>query len=123
VPWRTCRKKIVPSRPSALRKYSILHRDTGKSSVHSANDDFLTNKMALVGPDSAPDYTIKPQAAAAPIDTSDWPLLLKNYSDRMQRLQQLRSMQLTMRSSRPNRALHSHSCRMLAACSRPEAIC
>ncbi|KAJ4353815.1 centromere/microtubule-binding protein cbf5 [Didymosphaeria variabile] len=37
--------------------------------------------MALVRPDSAPDYTIKPEAAAAPIDTSDWPLLLKNYSD------------------------------------------
>ncbi|KAJ4303046.1 centromere/microtubule-binding protein cbf5 [Kalmusia sp. IMI 367209] len=36
--------------------------------------------MALVQTD--PDaYTIKPQAAAAPIDTSDWPLLLKNYSD------------------------------------------
>ncbi|KAK3202328.1 hypothetical protein GRF29_161g870069 [Pseudopithomyces chartarum] len=37
--------------------------------------------MALVKSGSAPDYTIKPEAAAAPIDTSDWPLLLKNYSD------------------------------------------
>jgi H/ACA ribonucleoprotein complex subunit 4 len=41
--------------------------------------------MALVKSGSAPDYTIKPEAAAAPIDTSDWPLLLKNYSDCMQR--------------------------------------
>ncbi len=36
--------------------------------------------MALVQTD--PDaYVIKPAAAAPAIDTSDWPLLLKNYSD------------------------------------------
>jgi H/ACA ribonucleoprotein complex subunit 4 len=36
--------------------------------------------MALVqtNPDA---YVIKPEAAAPAIDTSDWPLLLKNYSD------------------------------------------
>src|SRR5690242_733750 len=36
--------------------------------------------MALVqtNPDA---YTIKPEASAPAIDTSDWPLLLKNYSD------------------------------------------
>lgn len=39
--------------------------------------------MALV--QSNPDaYTIKPEASAPAIDTSDWPLLLKNYSDRTQ---------------------------------------
>jgi H/ACA ribonucleoprotein complex subunit 4 len=39
--------------------------------------------MALVqtNPDA---YTIKPEASAPAIDTSDWPLLLKNYSDCMQ---------------------------------------
>jgi H/ACA ribonucleoprotein complex subunit 4 len=41
--------------------------------------------MALVqtNPDA---YVIKPEAAAPAIDTSDWPLLLKNYSDCMQQL-------------------------------------
>jgi hypothetical protein len=34
--------------------------------------------MALVKQDV--DYTIKPEATAAAPDTSDWPLLLKNYS-------------------------------------------
>lgn len=39
--------------------------------------------MALVqtNPDA---YVIKPEAVAPAIDTSDWPLLLKNYSDCMQ---------------------------------------
>lgn len=41
--------------------------------------------MALVQTD--PDaYVIKPEAAAPAIDTSDWPLLLKNYSDCMLQL-------------------------------------
>jgi H/ACA ribonucleoprotein complex subunit 4 len=40
--------------------------------------------MALV--QSNPDaYTIKPEASAPAIDTSDWPLLLKNCSNCMQR--------------------------------------
>jgi len=40
--------------------------------------------MALVqtNPDA---YVIKPEAVAPAIDTSSWPLLLKNYSDRMQK--------------------------------------
>lgn len=41
--------------------------------------------MALLQTD--PDaYVIKPAASAPAIDTSDWPLLLKNYSDRMLQL-------------------------------------
>ncbi|KAF2790822.1 centromere/microtubule-binding protein-like protein cbf5 [Melanomma pulvis-pyrius CBS 109.77] len=36
--------------------------------------------MALIQTDASA-YTIKPQASAPEIDTSDWPLLLKNYSD------------------------------------------
>lgn len=28
------------------------------------------------------DYTIKPQAVTPAVDTSDWPLLLKNYDKR-----------------------------------------
>lgn len=42
-----------------------------------------TFAMALIQTDSSA-YTIKPQASAPEIDTSDWPLLLKNYSDCMQ---------------------------------------
>ena len=44
-----------------------------------------TIAMALVqtNPDA---YVIKPEAAAPAIDTSEWPLLLKNYSDCMLQL-------------------------------------
>lgn len=44
-----------------------------------------TSAMALVqtNPDA---YVIKPAASAPAIDTSDWPLLLKNYSDCMLQL-------------------------------------
>lgn len=43
----------------------------------------ILDAMALVqtNPDA---YVIKPEAVAPAIDTSDWPLLLKNYSDCMQ---------------------------------------
>jgi hypothetical protein len=80
------RNKDVPSGFRALRKYSILHRDCIlELSTIVPTTTSLNEKMALVKSGSAPDYTIKPEAAAAPIDTSDWPLLLKNYSDCMQR--------------------------------------
>jgi phage gp29-like protein len=36
--------------------------------------------MALVT--TGDDYSIKPEAHVSPISTSDWPLLLKNYSER-----------------------------------------
>jgi hypothetical protein len=53
------------------------------SSLQNANCSNRTrdiDAMALVqtNPDA---YVIKPEAAAPAIDTSDWPLLLKNYSD------------------------------------------
>ncbi|KAI9855281.1 MAG: centromere/microtubule-binding protein cbf5 [Vezdaea acicularis] len=35
--------------------------------------------MAIKPTDSEPDYTIKPQASVPEIDTSEWPLLLKDY--------------------------------------------
>ncbi|KAI9037370.1 pseudouridine synthase CBF5 [Aspergillus affinis] len=37
------------------------------------------NKMAVVVAKEEMDYTIKPEANAASINTADWPLLLKNY--------------------------------------------
>jgi hypothetical protein len=51
--------------------------------AESNHQDPNFDAMALVqtNPDA---YVIKPEAAAPAIDTSDWPLLLKNYSDCMQ---------------------------------------
>lgn len=40
--------------------------------------------MDIVRKDEADDeYTIKPQSSAPAVDTSTWPLLLKNYEKRM----------------------------------------
>jgi len=38
--------------------------------------------MALVATSKEVDYSIKPQASVPALDTSDWPLLLKNYDKR-----------------------------------------
>lgn len=38
--------------------------------------------MAVAVAKEEMDYTIKPEASAASISTSDWPLLLKNYEQR-----------------------------------------
>jgi hypothetical protein len=67
--------------------------DPGKSSKNFELDNIAnctvapttTTAMALVktNPDA---YIIKPEASAPAIDTSDWPLLLKNYSDCMPQL-------------------------------------
>ncbi|PSS18730.1 hypothetical protein M430DRAFT_140249 [Amorphotheca resinae ATCC 22711] len=39
--------------------------------------------MALVAAKKEEDYSIKPEASTPAVDTSDWPLLLKNYNKRM----------------------------------------
>jgi hypothetical protein len=39
--------------------------------------------MALVKSNDEMEYTIKPEAVTPTVDTSSWPLLLKNYSNRM----------------------------------------
>lgn len=38
---------------------------------------------ATTGKGDVVDYSIKPEAVAPPIPTSEWPLLLKNYDKRM----------------------------------------
>lgn len=38
--------------------------------------------MALVPTKNEVDYSIKPEASTPALDTSDWPLLLKNYNNR-----------------------------------------
>ena len=50
------------------------------SSFNLFQQDY-TNKMALVKADEA-DYTIKPENITPKIDTSAWPLLLKNWDQR-----------------------------------------
>jgi hypothetical protein len=70
--------KIDPSKSSKNFKLAnIVNRTIATNTTSIA--------MALVktNPDA---YVIKPEAAAPAIDTSDWPLLLKNYSDCMQQL-------------------------------------
>jgi H/ACA ribonucleoprotein complex subunit 4 len=37
--------------------------------------------MALVVSEKDADYTIKPEATTPAVDTSSWPLLLKNYNN------------------------------------------
>ncbi len=39
--------------------------------------------MAVVVASKEVDYTIKPEAVTPAVDTSTWPLLLKNYDKRM----------------------------------------
>lgn len=50
------------------------------SSFNLFQQDY-THKMALVKADEA-DYTIKPENITPKIDTSAWPLLLKNWDQR-----------------------------------------
>jgi H/ACA ribonucleoprotein complex subunit 4 len=38
--------------------------------------------MALVLANDEKDYAIKPEASSLPVDTSTWPLLLKDYNKR-----------------------------------------
>ena len=79
MPWR------VPEVLSARKlKVEILIAKVlpEKLQANCNHNDAPSPAMALVQTD--PDaYTIKPQATAPPIDTSDWPLLLKNYSECM----------------------------------------
>lgn len=69
---------------AASSRISLKFRATAISDNCSRKEVTTPNlvAMALVKADS--DYIIKPQASAPAIDTSDWPLLLKNYNDRMQ---------------------------------------
>jgi H/ACA ribonucleoprotein complex subunit 4 len=45
--------------------------------------------MAMVVAQKEIDYTIKPEAVTPAVDTSSWPLLLKNYNNCMNKLQLL----------------------------------
>jgi H/ACA ribonucleoprotein complex subunit 4 len=42
--------------------------------------------MAMVVTQKEDDYTIKPEAVTPAVDTSSWPLLLKNYNNCMNRI-------------------------------------
>lgn len=71
--------------------------------------------MALVKhSDSDEDMVIKPEAVTPTINTSDWPLLLKNWDQCMSSfIAPDERQELTSNSStRPHRPLHTHPCRL-----------
>jgi hypothetical protein len=57
-------------------QYSTQHRESFKLS------QLPITKMAMVVSQKEVDYSIKPEAVAPVVDTSTWPLLLKNYDKR-----------------------------------------
>lgn len=76
---------VVPS-PGAkpLRALELPHSQNFLRQifgVFTAHPSTTTNKMAVVKT-SEMDYAIKPEASVPSVDTSDWPLLLKNYEKR-----------------------------------------
>lgn len=70
--------------------------------------------MALVKQDDGEDMIIKPEAVTPAIDTSAWPLLLRNWDQREYPLSLLEVNALTKRSTRPHRPLHTYSRRLYA---------
>lgn len=75
--------------------------------------------------EGGPDYTIKPQATAPAIDTSEWPLLLKHYDRCMTARTFFLKTILTIRSCStcPNWPFRSYSSWLYAIEERLEAIC
>jgi hypothetical protein len=70
--------KIVPRQK--FEKLQARQREH-RHPVPSATTTTAAMALVQTNPDA---YVIKPEAVAPAIDTSSWPLLLKNYSDRMQ---------------------------------------
>jgi hypothetical protein len=69
------------------------------------------------------DYSIKPEATTPAVDTSDWPLLLKNYNNRTIGNPQWEEYLLTeYLSSRPNGPFHSYPQWMYTPQARPQIV-
>lgn len=66
-------KKISFETSTIGRKATITNSNDKKNAARTP-----ISKMALVKSDQ---FTIKPEAVAPPVDTSEWPLLLKNYNN------------------------------------------
>lgn len=87
---QTPRKSRTASVPSLVRSTYLLWpgtlSDTRKGLIGRQREDAQPHlpKMSkeLVKKGSEDEYTIKPQAVTPAIDTSAWPLLLKNYEKR-----------------------------------------
>jgi len=60
-----------PAATTALPEGAVAYTSKGEA---------VTMALVVAQPDV--DYTIKPQATTPAVDTSDWPLLLKNYDKR-----------------------------------------
>lgn len=66
-----------------LAKSSKTFELAGIVNCTTATTNIAAMALVQTNPDA---YVIKPEASAPAVDTSDWPLLLKNYSECMQQL-------------------------------------
>jgi hypothetical protein len=64
-----------------FRKYSLppTRNLATKSEGYNQNPELPLTRMAVVPSKVDVDYSIKPEAVTPVVDTSKWPLLLKNY--------------------------------------------
>jgi hypothetical protein len=70
---RICRFALSPLRtPHKLQEAAIFNTKAMEVAIMGGNK-----------PEAGPEHTIKPQSATPVVDTSDWPLLLKDYGRRM----------------------------------------
>lgn len=76
-PWRGG-KLGAASLPKIRSAQGLSTRKVVATPLHAEPTSHST-AMALVKADA--DYTLKPASSAPAIDTSEWPLLLKNWSD------------------------------------------
>ena len=88
--FRACeaRKKLSDKTKSAttttstLANLRIIGRAAGLFYLVPSNSSDRTGAMALVKKQDEDSMVIKPENVAPAIDTSDWPLLLKNWEKR-----------------------------------------
>jgi hypothetical protein len=85
--WTAFRPKLGAHAKLVAKLIPAKVRKTSSSPTLSIALQLPTTTTAMALVQTNPDaYVIKPEAAAPAIDTSDWPLLLKNYSECMHQL-------------------------------------
>lgn len=80
----SCRERSTfRARPGISTKISSKGNQHSSFDCHFATLIIMSKEVAVVKKGSEEDeYTIKPQATTPALDTSSWPLLLKNYDKR-----------------------------------------
>lgn len=125
---------IHQEQQSFAEDFLLLHR---KITIRDTMEVAVTKKSKA---DDSQDYAIKPQAVTPSIDTSTWPLLLKNYDKReyqliglgfrqgtregkrRRRMKQRKLTSIDFASSRPHRSLHPDPQWQLAFEARPQVV-